>query len=102
MSDEKERTKQFTKLLVKDHLKTVEWWLSPRTRKEIKRRARKVAKRAAALEAAIEFKRLCNEHTHCTWCHEDMKKDADEIPFCDDCCCGSCGGRKAYPKQRCC
>lgn len=73
-----------------------------------------------------EFELLCNEYKDCPSCGVDMKMDAshidfakvrrdacepcdlydsdgDEIEFssdpCDDCCCGACGSRKAYPGQ---
>jgi hypothetical protein len=35
----------------------------------------------------------------CTTCSNHMYKTAYDIDFCDDCCCGSCGGRKNYPGE---
>ena len=47
----------------------------------------------------------------CFHCHQDMSLAMDEIDwekvhgqwdFCETCCCGSCGTRRAYPGARCC
>jgi len=74
-------------------------------RELLKKRIRLARKRIAAKE----FRRLCDAHTHCPTCGVHMHTDASHIDWeqvrgypsdpCDDCCCGACGSRKAYPGQ---
>ena len=60
----------------------------------------KLKRRIRAAKRRIEFKRLCNEYSHCYTCGVDMSLMVCEIDFgevrgnpelfdlCDSCCCG--------------
>ena len=101
------------------HMRSARWELPERDRgsarfwKRLPSPEAKILKtrirHARARIKAKEFRRLCEQHTHCPSCGVDMKVDASHIDWeevrgypsdpCDDCCCGACGSRKSYPGQ---